>query len=70
MARHEPAGRESAGEPPAARVTMRLDAKGRWQPVLPPRETVETVEAAERPATPDDPRPAAFRNIPPFGGAL
>ena len=30
---------------------------------------VETIEAAERPPTPDDPRPAAFRQIPPFGGA-
>jgi hypothetical protein len=69
MARHEPAGRESAGEPPADRVTMRLDANGRYVPVD-KRETVATIEAAERPPTPDDPRPAAFRNIPPFGGAL
>ena len=48
---------------------MRLDAKGRWIPVYPPRETTETTEAAERPPTGDDPRPAAFRNVPPFGGA-
>ena len=48
---------------------MRLDAKGRCVAVRRPRETTETTEAAERPPTPDDPRPAAFRNIPPFGGA-
>ena len=27
------------------------------------------ITPAERPPTPDDPRPAAFRQIPPFGGA-
>jgi hypothetical protein len=48
---------------------MRLDAKGRWVPVEEPRETVETTEASERPPTPDDPRPAQFRNVPPFGAA-
>jgi hypothetical protein len=48
---------------------MRLDAKGRWVPVEPPQETVETVEAGERPSVQDDPRPVAFRQIPPFGGA-
>jgi len=51
------------------KVKMRLDAKGRWVPADPPPETTETTEAAERPPTPDDPRPAAFRQIPPFGGA-
>jgi hypothetical protein len=70
MPRHEPAGRADAGEPPGQKVKMRLDAKGRWVPVVPERETRPTVEAAERPPTPDDPRPAAFRQIPPFGGAL
>jgi hypothetical protein len=49
---------------------MRLDAKGRFVPVQEERDTTETTEAAERPPTPDDPRPAAHRNIPPFGGAL
>jgi hypothetical protein len=48
---------------------MRLDAKGRWVAVHPPSETTESTEAAERPPTGDDPRPSAFRNIPPFGGA-
>ncbi len=69
MARHQPAKNQTAGEPPPARVKMRLDAKGRYVPVEEPRDTTETTEAAERPPTPDDPRPAAFRQIPPFGGA-
>jgi hypothetical protein len=69
MPRHEPSGRQDAGEPPGAKVTMRLDAKGRWVAVHPPTETTETTEAAERPPTGEDPRPSAFRNIPPFGGA-
>jgi hypothetical protein len=51
------------------KLKVQLDAKGEWRAVEPPRETVETIEAAERPPTPDDPRPAAFRQIPPFGGA-
>jgi hypothetical protein len=69
MPRHEPSGRQDAGEPPGAKVKMRLDAKGRWVPVVKPRETTPETEAAERPPLGDDPRPAAFRNIPPFGGA-
>ena len=69
MARHEPAAKQSAGEPLPGKVKMRLDAKGNWVAVEPPRQTTETIEAAERPPTPDDPRPAAFRQIPPFGGA-
>src|SRR3954453_9613811 len=63
VARHEPSGRQSAGEPPPAKVKMRLHTKGRWMPVEEPRVTTETTEAAERPPTPDDPRPAAFRQI-------
>ena len=69
MPRHQPA-RTGTGEPIGEKVKMRLDKKGRFVPVLPERETTETTEAAERPPTPDDPRPAAYRNIPPFGGAL
>src|SRR3954465_13083179 len=60
--RHQPAKKQTAGEPPGQKVKMRLDAKGRWVPVEDPRETVETTEAAERPPTGNDPRPAAFRN--------
>ena len=55
MARHEPAKNQQAGEPLPGKVKMRLDAKGRWVAVEPPRETTETTEAAERPPTPDDP---------------
>jgi hypothetical protein len=69
MPKHEPSGRQDAGEPPSAKVKMRLDAQGRWVAVHAPRVTSTTTEAAERPPTPDDPRPNAFRNIPPFGGA-
>ena len=69
MARHQPAKNQTAGEPPPKKVKMRLDAKGRWVPADEAPEVITTTEAAERPPTPDDPRPAAFRNIPPFGGA-
>jgi hypothetical protein len=48
---------------------MRLDANGRWVPVINKRVTATATEAAERPTTPDDPRQNAFRNVPPFGGA-
>jgi hypothetical protein len=70
MPKREPAARQSAGEPPGGVVRMRLDAKGRWVSAEPKPETTETIEAAERPPTPDDPRPSAFRQIPPFGGAV
>jgi hypothetical protein len=69
MARHERAPREAAGEPPKLTLKVQLDASGKYRAVEEPKETVETTEAAERPPTPDDPRPAAFRQIPPFGGA-
>jgi hypothetical protein len=68
MPKREP-GHQSSGEPLGDKVKMRLDAKGRWMPVRDPVQTVATTEAAERPPTPDDPRPSAFRQIPPFGGA-
>jgi hypothetical protein len=48
---------------------MRLE-NGRFVPVEEPRVLTETIEAAERPPTPDDPRPNAHRNVPPFGGAV
>jgi hypothetical protein len=69
MARHQPA-KTGTGEPLGPKVKMRLDEKGRFVPVQPEQDTTETTEAAERPPMPDDPRPAAYRNIPPFGGAL
>jgi hypothetical protein len=67
MPRQEPARSQTAGEPPPLKVKVKLDADGHWQPVRPPRETTETIEAAERPPTPEDPRPAAIRQTPPFG---
>jgi hypothetical protein len=67
MPKREP-GHQHSGEPLGGKVKMRL-VDGRWVPVREPAETVATSEAAERPPTPDDPRPPAFRQIPPFGGA-
>jgi hypothetical protein len=69
MPKREPAARQNAGEPPSNKVKMKLDAQGRWVPVERKRVTNETTEAAERPPTGEDPRPAAYRNIPPFGAA-
>jgi hypothetical protein len=70
MARHEPLGRAAPGEPPGMKVRMRRDKDGKLEVVLPPRATVETVEAAERPPTPDDPRTANQRNVPPYGAGV
>jgi hypothetical protein len=70
MPRHEPLGRAAPGEPPDMKVRMRRDKDGKLEVVLPPKETVETTEAAERPPTPDDPRPANLRNVPPYGGGV
>ena len=50
-------------------IKARRDADGRLQIVAPEHPLSETVEAAERPPQPDDPRPAVFRNVPPFGAA-
>jgi hypothetical protein len=50
-------------------VQVRRGPDGRPQIVEPQRELIETIEAAERPATPDDPRQGPFRAAPPFGGA-
>jgi hypothetical protein len=69
MPRQEPARSQTAGEPPNLKLKVQLDPEGVWRAVEPPRQMTETIEAAERPPTPDDPRPAAFRQIPPFGGA-
>jgi hypothetical protein len=69
MPRQEPARSQTAGEPSNLKLKVQLDPEGKWRAVEPPRQMTETIEAAERPPTPDDPRPAAFRQIPPFGGA-
>jgi hypothetical protein len=70
MPRHEPLGRDAGGEPPGGKVVMRRDASGKLVPVLQPRKTTETTEAAERPPMPDDPRTANQRNVPPYGGGV
>jgi hypothetical protein len=66
MPKREPAGRQDAGEPPPNKVKMRLDANGRWVPVLQKRVTNTATEPAERPPA-DDPRSSLARNIPPYG---
>jgi hypothetical protein len=52
------------------KVRMRRGPDGKVEVVVPPRETVETTEAAERPPTPDDPRTANMRNVPPYGAGV
>ena len=70
MPTHEPSGRQSAGGLPDLKVKMRLE-NGRFVPVEEPRELTETTEEPHTARwSPDDPRPAAYRNIPPFGGAV
>jgi hypothetical protein len=72
MARHVPSTQPLPAEPLSGpiQVHARRDADGRLQIVTPLRRLTATVEAAERPPQPDDPRPAMFRNVPPFGGAV
>jgi hypothetical protein len=69
MPKREP-GHQHSGEPLGNVVKLRRDANGRLVPADLKQETTPTTEAAERPPTGEDPRPAAYRNIPPFGGAL
>jgi hypothetical protein len=70
MARHEPLGRAAPGAPPGMKVVLRRGKDGAVEAVVPPQETAETTEAAERPPTPDDPRSAAQRNVPPHGAGI
>lgn len=56
MAQREPARRQTAGEPPKSKVTMRLGRDGRWVAHVPEPEGTPTSEPAERPPTPEDPR--------------
>ena len=72
MARHERSRQPVPAQPlnGPVHVRVRRDADGRMQIVTPDRELTATVEAAERPAQADDPRPAPFRNMPPFGGGV
>jgi hypothetical protein len=71
MARYERAPRAVPAQPFSGpvRLQARRGPDGRPQIVQPPRELIETIEAAERPPTPDDPRQGPFRAAPPLGGA-
>lgn len=71
MPRHEPSRQPVPAQPLSGPVHLRArrDEDGHVRIVTPERTLTETTEAAERPPQPDDPRPAPFRNIPPFGGA-
>jgi hypothetical protein len=72
MPRSEPSPHPVPAQPLSGPVQVRArrDADGRLKIVSPPRSLTATVEAAERPPQPDDPRPALLRNVPPFGGAV
>lgn len=54
---------QPGGAPP--RLKFKRGADGKLEVDEPPEDRVETVEAAERPPTPDDPRTAQDRNFPP-----
>jgi hypothetical protein len=56
---------QPGGAPP--RLKFKRDAGGKLEVDEPKPKTVETVESAERPPTPDDPRTASEQNVPPFG---
>jgi hypothetical protein len=70
MARFERDRRPTAGGPPTPdgrpKVTMRLDPDGRYRPVPAEREVTPETEARPRPAQAEDPRPAAWHNVPPY----
>jgi hypothetical protein len=71
MARYERSSKPAAGGPPTPdgrpKVIMRLDPDGRYRPVEEHEPTTPETRAEARPAQPDDPRPAAMRNVPPYG---
>jgi hypothetical protein len=52
------------------KVTVRLGPDGKPQVVVPPKETVETTEAEEKPPIADDPRTAHERNAGPYGPGM
>lgn len=70
MPHHDPSGRADPGELLAGKVVMRRGPDGKLEVVVPPRKLTETTEAAERPATPDDPRTSSQRAVPPYGGGV
>jgi hypothetical protein len=68
MARHE-RSRQPHSEPlgDKVRVKVRLDADGKPEIVRPKQKLKTTTEPAERPPTPDDPRP--FADHGPYAGS-
>ena len=56
---------QPGGEPPKLKV--RRGADGKLKVGEDPDPTVETVESAERPPTPDDPRTGISPFLPPLG---
>jgi hypothetical protein len=70
MARYERDRRPTAGGTPTPDgrpvVKMQLDPTGRWKPVEEPEQTTPVTEAKPQPPQPDDPRPASWRNVPPY----
>jgi hypothetical protein len=71
MPRSEPSRHPvSAAAPPAGgpvKVHLRRDEQGRLVIVAPDAPTTASVEAAERPPVPGDPRSGPLRDVPPFG---
>ena len=71
MARYERSNRPAAGAPPGhggpPTVRMRRGGDGRYHPVEPEQKLTPETRAEERPPQADDPRQAAWRNVPPFG---
>jgi hypothetical protein len=70
MARYERDPRPAAGGTPTPDgrpvVKMQLDPSGRWKPVAEPEEKTPVTEAKPQPPQADDPRPASWRNVPPY----
>jgi hypothetical protein len=61
---------QPSGAPPRLKISRDGSGKLKVQGPddLDPADTKETVEAAERPPQPDDPRSGPLRDIPPVGG--
>lgn len=70
MPRHEPLGRPAPGEVIGeTKVKLRRDKDGKLVGVLPDKRPQAGTEAKPDPRDAPDPRPAAMRNVPPYGGA-
>ena len=68
MPRHQPLDRPAPEQVlDGMKVTMRRGADGALTVVAPPKDATATTEARPQPREQPDPRPAAQRNIPPYG---